>query len=261
MTIEIPLPPISEQQRLVARIEALAAKIAEAQGLRQRASDESAFVVSAAVRRATELTGERVQLGSLFVRKPQYGIFGKTSHAPPGVPVIKMHNIDIDGAISLDRIDFYDVGGVDSTPYVVSPGDFLINRTNSRELVGKCTIIPDDHPYSGELAFGHHLIRLHFDTSLIDPHFVALYLNTPLARQEQIDPFITHSTGLHQINGQTIAKMTVPRLSLSSQREAIDYISGVQAQVDAVKRLQAETAVELDALLPAVLDRAFKGAL
>jgi hypothetical protein len=31
------------------------------------------------------------------------------------------------------------------------------------------------------------------------------------------------------------------------------------AGVDALKRLQAETAQELDALLPAILDRAFKG--
>jgi type I restriction enzyme R subunit len=33
------------------------------------------------------------------------------------------------------------------------------------------------------------------------------------------------------------------------------------AKVDAVTRLQAETQAELDALLPAVLDRAFKGEL
>jgi len=33
------------------------------------------------------------------------------------------------------------------------------------------------------------------------------------------------------------------------------------AQMDALKRLQAETAAELDALLPAILDKAFKGEL
>jgi len=35
----------------------------------------------------------------------------------------------------------------------------------------------------------------------------------------------------------------------------------VFAEVDALKRLQTETAAELDALLPAILDRAFKGEL
>lgn len=35
----------------------------------------------------------------------------------------------------------------------------------------------------------------------------------------------------------------------------------VQAKVDAPKRLQAETAAELDAMLPSILDQAFKGEL
>jgi len=37
--------------------------------------------------------------------------------------------------------------------------------------------------------------------------------------------------------------------------------TAVKAKVDAVKQLQAETSAELDALLPSVLDRAFKGEL
>jgi type I restriction enzyme S subunit len=40
-----------------------------------------------------------------------------------------------------------------------------------------------------------------------------------------------------------------------------DRIAEVQAKVDALKRLQTETATELDALLPSILDRAFKGEL
>ena len=35
-------------------------------------------------------------------------------------------------------------------------------------------------------------------------------------------------------------------------------LNALQAEVDALKRLQAETAAELNAKLPAILDRAFK---
>lgn len=35
-------------------------------------------------------------------------------------------------------------------------------------------------------------------------------------------------------------------------------LDALQAEVGALKRVQAETAAELDALLPALLDRAFK---
>jgi type I restriction enzyme S subunit len=38
-------------------------------------------------------------------------------------------------------------------------------------------------------------------------------------------------------------------------------LDALQVEVDSLKRLQAETAVELDALLPSILDRAFKDEL
>ena len=46
---------------------------------------------------------------------------------------------------------------------------------------------------------------------------------------------------------------------LPEQRRIVAELDALQAEVDALKRLQAETAAELDALLPALLDRAFKG--
>ncbi|MGA2178064.1 MAG: hypothetical protein ABSH15_00580 [Verrucomicrobiota bacterium] len=38
-------------------------------------------------------------------------------------------------------------------------------------------------------------------------------------------------------------------------------LDALQAEVDAVKELQQKTSQELDALLPAILDRAFRGEL
>ena len=49
--------------------------------------------------------------------------------------------------------------------------------------------------------------------------------------------------------------------SASKQRRIMAKLDGLQAEVDALERLQAETATELDALLPSILDKAFKGEL
>lgn len=49
--------------------------------------------------------------------------------------------------------------------------------------------------------------------------------------------------------------------SLPKARRIVAEFDALQADVDALKRLQAETAAELDALLPAILDRAFNGEL
>jgi type I restriction enzyme S subunit len=45
------------------------------------------------------------------------------------------------------------------------------------------------------------------------------------------------------------------------KRRIVAELDALQAQVNALKRLQAETAAELDALLPSILHRAFKGQL
>lgn len=41
----------------------------------------------------------------------------------------------------------------------------------------------------------------------------------------------------------------------------VAYLDGVQAHVASLKRLQAETTAELDALFPSILDKAFRGEL
>ena len=50
-------------------------------------------------------------------------------------------------------------------------------------------------------------------------------------------------------------------LPVSEQRRIVAELDVVQVEVDSLKRLQAETTAELDALLPSILDKAFKGEL
>jgi len=46
---------------------------------------------------------------------------------------------------------------------------------------------------------------------------------------------------------------------MNHQRRILAELDAFQAEVEALTRLHAETAAELAALLPAILDRAFKG--
>ncbi len=54
-------------------------------------------------------------------------------------------------------------------------------------------------------------------------------------------------------------QLPIPRFP--EQRPSLAELDPLQAHVDAPKPLQTETAAELDALLPAILDKAFKGEL
>ena len=52
-----------------------------------------------------------------------------------------------------------------------------------------------------------------------------------------------------------------PSPSPDEQRIIVSWLNNLHSKLDALKRHQAETAAELDALLPAVLELAFRGEL
>lgn len=58
-----------------------------------------------------------------------------------------------------------------------------------------------------------------------------------------------------------LRQLKIPTPPLFEQRRIVAELDALQAQVDSLKKLQAETAAELDALLPSILDKAFKGEL
>jgi type I restriction enzyme, S subunit len=60
---------------------------------------------------------------------------------------------------------------------------------------------------------------------------------------------------------RAIRELPIPIPELPEQRRIAAELDAMLAEVDALKSLQAETGVELDALLPSILDRAFAGEL
>jgi type I restriction enzyme S subunit len=61
------------------------------------------------------------------------------------------------------------------------------------------------------------------------------------------------------INLRILNQLKIPIPPLSEQRSFVDYLESLQAQVDELTATQDVTQVELDALLPSVLDQAFQG--
>jgi type I restriction enzyme M protein len=93
----------------------------------------------------------------------------------------------------------------------------------------------------------------------LDGRYLCHLLNSTWIRDHMVDK----SRGdmiPHIVLGE-IRQFPVPVLLLSEQHRIVAYLNDLQTKVDALKRMQAETAAELDALLPSVLDKAFKGEL
>ena len=68
-------------------------------------------------------------------------------------------------------------------------------------------------------------------------------------------------TGQANVNATKLKALPIALPSLSQQRRIVSELNDLQARVDVLKKLQSETATELDALLPSILDKAFSGNL
>ena len=64
------------------------------------------------------------------------------------------------------------------------------------------------------------------------------------------------------MNGRKLSAVDVRfPMSETDQRRIVAYLDGLQAKVDELRRLQAETQKELNALMPSILAKAFAGEL
>jgi len=166
-----------------------------------------------------------------------------------------MGNIQ-NGRLDLRDLKYLDLSDKDRAKLILAEGDILVNRTNSAELVGKCAVFGLD----GEYAFASYLIRLRLDKARAKPRLVASYINSPAGRAYMFSER-KQMTGQANVNATKLKALPITLPPLPEQRRIVGYLDDLQAKVDALRRLQAETAAEIDALLPSILDKAFKGEL
>lgn len=72
---------------------------------------------------------------------------------------------------------------------------------------------------------------------------------------------VSGRTRMPKLNRKQVFAFPFRYSPLSEQLRIVAGLDVLQAEVDTLKRHQADTAAKLDALLPAILDRAFRGEL
>lgn len=259
LEIEIPLPPLSEQKRTVTKLEELAARIEEARGLRRQAVEEAVALCYMNYKNlftTEDLEPFRKKLGDVTE------ILGGNSlpNIPEGIVVteseilfVKVSDMNLQGNSVVLKTS---AAGVEKgSPFlqgvrILPEGSVIFPKrggaiaTNKKRVLGKQAVL--DPNMMGVYSK---------DTSLIDNAYLfAWFKSIDLAS-------LQNGTSVPQINKNDLAPLEFPLPPLSEQRRIVAYLDDLQGKVDALKRLQFETAAEINAMLPSVLDKAFKGEL
>jgi type I restriction enzyme S subunit len=125
-------------------------------------------------------------------------------------------------------------------------------------LVGRAAVykgIPKD------CAFPDLLIRIRVDKTRVEPQYIVYYFQTLEARKYIEKEASGTSPSMKKVSQPKLERMQIAVPPLDEQRRIVAYLDSVQARLASLRELQSQTQEELDALLPSVLDKAFKGEL
>jgi type I restriction enzyme S subunit len=273
--LELPsLPsPLDEQRRIVARIEELAAKVEEARGLRRQSVEYGLPSLRNGIFRKAfqgkfldystnefpkdELSsiGKWVRLGDICSLITD-GTHQTPTYTEKGMMFLSAQNIK---PYRFMPENYKYVSYEDYLAYTarnkVQKGDILITRVGAG--IGEVAMVDQDIDFAIYVSLGH--IRAIQD--FVYTPYLVHWLNSPAGVAQSREKILGKGHSQGNLNLNLIRQFLVPLPPLSEQHRIVVYLDDLQAKVDALKRLQAETAAELDALLPSILDKAFKGEL
>jgi type I restriction enzyme, S subunit len=258
LAAEMPLPPLDEQSRIVARIEELAARIEEARGLRRETIEESSAFLSSEAGRIVANIAARFEVRSLGSYNPHVTSgprYWNSRYSNTGFRFYRAQDIGSEGKILNDsRVYVVPPDSQQGQTALLAVGDLMFVITGA--TVGRCTVFPDD------LEPGYvsqHVAICRLPSNEVLPAFALWCLRAPQGQSQLLGQ--RYGQGKPGLNLSNIRALKLPIPPLLEQRRIVAYLDDLQARVDALKRLQAETAAELDALLPSVLDKVFRGEL
>ncbi len=253
---QIPLPPLAEQRRIVARIEELTTKIEDAKALRREAAEKLTAIGNSEANAIFQSTNSNTcRLGDLCHvitdgthQTPRYvdsgAIFLSAQNVKPFRFLPEVHR-----KVSFDDYAAYTARNKPSL------GDILLTRVGAG--IGEAAVIDQDIDFAIYVSIA--LIKP--DTSKITPHFLVHWLNSPIGRSHSRSKTLGLGYSQGNLNLNLLRSFPVPVPPIRRQNEIVAKLDVLRTRVEAVKALQAATTAELDAMLPAILDKAFKGEL
>ncbi len=246
LPIGIPLPPLEEQKRIVAKIENLVGKVEEAKKLNSESANEAGKFYE---RSAFELF--EIESGKWKLRKICEVMSVNMGQSPPGHSYNKIgEGIPlINGPTEFGDIHPTEVQWTTSPTKICKKGDILIcvrgATTGRMNWANK------------EYCIGRGVAALTANPSVCLPQYTYHFIQT----QTKYILSLTAGSTFPNLPGAKLKKMLIPIIPISEQRRVVDYLDSLQAGVEGVRRRQEETQRELAQLVPSILDRAFKGEL
>ena len=265
LNIEMPVPSLSEQERIVSRIEELFSQLDSGVETLKKVKQQLAVYRQAVLKEAFEgtLTGVKPytvkRLGE-YIEPPRYGTSKKCSYnaAEGHIQVYRIPNIDhAAGQIEHSDIKYAAFTEQELEGIKLKEGDILIIRSNgSISLVGRAAMVYDVDTNG---TFAGYLMRLRIrDIEKMKPKYLLWFLHSHSARI-YIEGKAKSTSGVHNINSKEISELPIPLFSPTEQVQIVQTTETRLSICGSIEQTVDTALQQAEAMRKSILKQAFGG--
>ena len=249
LQIEMPVPSLSEQERIVSKIEELFSKLDASVAELKTAKEKLKVYRQAVLKEAFRCAESFVPFGNITDAR-----LGKMldKEKNTGTPQRYLRNINVRW-FNFDLSDLLEmrIGLDEIEKYSIQYGDLVICEGGEP---GRCAVWEEQEPIFYQKAL--HRVRF---TDGSNPKFYMYYLWFA-AQTGQLKRFFT-GTGIKHLTGQSLVKVPVPSADKNTQDHAVSEIEFRLSVCDSIEQSVDTSLQKAEAMRQSILKQAFEGTI
>lgn len=260
-TLEISLPPLSDQKRIAAILNEQMKAVQEAKTAAETQLEAAKALPSAYLHTIFDSTKSHKwpqkllgEVGEIVSGVTLGRKVGSLETRP--VPYLRVANVK-DGYLDLSNVYTIQATEAEITKCRLVFGDILLTEGGDPDKLGRGTFWEEQ---ISECIHQNHIFRVRFDLSRFSPYFISAQIGSPYGKAY----FLAHAkqtTGIATINQKVLAGFPLMVPSLSEQERIASLLMNQLAASEQARKAAEEQLKAIRQLSASLLQRAFRGEL
>lgn len=257
--LEIPIPPLDEQRRIVSRIEELFSELDNSVSTLQKTKEQLAVYRQASITSAYPVMTEENTKKLSEISDITGGITkGRDLKQAETIflPYLRVANVQ-NGFLDLTEIKEIELKADEKEKYLLKKGDVLYTEGGDRDKLGRGTVWNEEIP---DCVHQNHVFRARVDKSIAIPEYVAYwsmgsYARTYFFRKGK------QTVNLASINKTVLSNLELPIPDLATQEKVLAEIESRLSVCDSIEHTVDTALQQAEAMRQSILKQAFEGRL